>query len=104
MRRWLIRQNHPNGGILSFAGTPAFEAHWMLSADPPTADPSSEETPPQEAADNQPYWFRTGEDDDDLIVQFFNLQWRDTPPEPRLAHRLMANAVKEINEIIGERF
>jgi hypothetical protein len=97
MRSWLIRQDRPNGGVLSFAGDPAFEAHWMLSEDPPT------ENAPQQGPDER-YWFRTGDDDDDLIVQFFNLHWEDTPPKPALARRLMAKAVIEINQMIGERF
>lgn len=134
MRGWLIRQDRPNGGVLSFAGDPAFEAHWLLSADPPSTDslepdssmadsskadcsradcskagePSTDspegEADQQSSANDERYWFRTGEDEDDLIVQFFNLHWQDAPPDPALARRLMSRAVSELNEVIGERF
>lgn len=104
MCRWLIRQDRPDGGILSFAGTPAFQARWSLIADPPPPPTESlhEQNPTDE--DARGYWFRTGEDDDDIIILFNELRWQDAPPEPERAQRLMAKAVCEINDMIGERF
>jgi hypothetical protein len=101
MRKWLIRQDRPNGGILSFVGKPAFQAHWTLSADPPTEDLPEQST---NAADKTNYWFRTGDDEDDIVVQFSDLQWQGTPPAPERVQRLMASAVSQIDRQVGERF
>ncbi|WPL15402.1 hypothetical protein Thiowin_00298 [Thiorhodovibrio winogradskyi] len=100
MRTWFIKQDHPNGGVLSFIGNPAFEADWMLCADPPTEDTQ----PLNSHVNEESCWFRTDEDDDHLIVQLFNLRWQNTPPRPEYARKLLAKAVNEINENIGERF
>ncbi len=101
MRKWLIRQDHPSGGMLSFVGKPAFRAHWALSADPPTEFTAQ---PELATGEDQSYWFRTGEGEDDIVVQFSELHWQDSPPEPERLRRLMAQAVNLIDKRIGERF
>ncbi|MBK1649899.1 hypothetical protein [Rhabdochromatium marinum] len=101
MYKWLIKQDRPNGGILSFAGTHAFETQWILSADPPITDSPQATSAPQE---DDHYWFRTGDDDDDIVVEFYNLHWHKAPPDPKRAARLLAHAVNAINAQTGERF
>lgn len=110
MRMWLIRQDRPNGGILSFAGEHAFQARWSFSADPPSGD-LPQDLSRQDSTrandigtDNASYWFRTGEDDDDIVIRFEQLCWQDAPPRPKRVRRLIKNAVNEINQQVGERF
>lgn len=106
MGNWMIRQDCPNGGVLNFVGRHAFQAQWALSADPPSEESVTAGAIPRAArAGGTPrFWFRTGADDDDIFVQFFNLRWLDVPPKPARARRLMAQAVGLIDKDVGERF
>lgn len=101
MRTWQIRQDCPIGGVLHFAGQHAFQARWSLDADPPSENLLEQDL----TTENQGrYWFRTGEDDDDIIIHFDEFRWQSTPPGPQRLRKLMKKAVNEINQMIGERF
>lgn len=98
MRQWLIRQDRPDGGIVCFDGTPAFRAQWTLNADAP------KRTATQHPRGETSWWVRTGDDEDDIVVQFFNIDWQAPPPSPEEVQSLIASAAKEIDEQVGERF